>query len=209
MPRKLKDMSGERIGMLTVLRRAENRNKSVYWLCRCDCGEEKEMAASSLRDGLTRSCGCHRKRVSATLCQSLNLSHGKSQTPLYRVWANMNYRCNNPSAKAYPHYGGRGITVCCEWQDFNAFHKWAMSSGYRPGLSIDREDNDGDYSPDNCRWANAVEQGNNRRNCRHMEFRGQRKTLAEWAREIGVSRSTLASRIRAGLDVEQVLKEAA
>jgi hypothetical protein len=121
----------------------------------------------------------------------------------------MNYRCNNPSAKAYPDYGGRGITVCREWQEFNAFHEWAMSSGYRPGLSIDREDNDGDYSPNNCRWTNAVEQGNNRRNCRYLEFRGQKKTVTEWAREMGVSRSTLASRIRAGLNVEQILKEAA
>jgi len=205
MSRKLIDMTGKRTGMLTVVRRAEGRGKSVYWLCRCDCGTEKEMAASSLKSG-TVSCGCHRRKVSSGLCGKLNLSHGKSRTKLYRVWVCMRDRCNNPNANAYPGYGGRGITICEEWEDFPAFESWALSSGYAPGLSIDRKDNDKGYAPDNCRWATQREQSNNRRSNRHLSLNGKTMTVSEWSRELGINRSTIHSRLRAGLPVAEALR---
>ena len=104
--------------------------------------------------------------------------HGGRNSKLYRIWSNMKDRCNNPDCKVYSDYGGRGIKVCKEWiDDFSAFQKWALANGYKEGLTIDRKDNDKGYSPDNCRWTDRKIQGNNKRNCRYITYKGQRKPL--------------------------------
>ena len=164
MRRKI-DLTGTRFGRLTVL--SENGKDAwgnYIWLCRCDCGNEVSVVSHSLRRGLTQSCGCYQKEVQ----QSTNRTHGKTNTRLYAVWASMKERCLCRDNHAYPYYGGRGITICNEWKDFELFYKWAMESGYdatakRGKCTIDRIDNDRGYEPSNCRWVTMKEQSTNRR----------------------------------------------
>jgi hypothetical protein len=121
--------------------------------------------------------------------------HGESGTPVYRIWGLMKQRCDNPSNPAYPRYGGRGIVMCERWrQSFVAF---AADMGERPSAqhSVDRIDNDGPYSPDNCRWATRTEQARNRKSTHRFDHDGKSLTLGEWAEQLGVNRSTLAARV--------------
>lgn len=111
----------------------------------------------------------------------------------------MRARCNNPKSHAYKNYGGRGITVCNEWdENFKSFYDWAMNNGYKPNLSIDRIDNDKGYCPDNCRWATRIEQSNNRRMCRHIIYNEVDHTIAEWSRILNVPYRNLRERINRG-----------
>lgn len=124
-----------------------------------------------------------------------NYIHGLSRHQLYGVWSTMKARCANTKNKKYPRYGGRGITVCEEWQTFEPFYEWAMANGYRNNLTIDRIDNDGDYCPENCRWVTLQKQANNTSKTIKIEFNGETKTLSEWAEIIGVDRVCLWKRI--------------
>lgn len=122
-----------------------------------------------------------------------------SETRLYGIWADMKARCNNPSVKCFPRYGGRGITVCAEWlHDFKSFENWAYANGYREYLTLDRIDNTKGYSPDNCRWATKSEQAQNRRTTRVLEICGERKTIHEWATTTGIPKYVIAKRVEAG-----------
>ena len=114
--------------------------------------------------------------------------------PWYPSWHSMMDRCENPNVQNYGLYGGRGIRVCDEWHDIQEFEKWAEQTGYEPGLTLDRIDVNGDYCPNNCRWATRKEQANNRRNTLHITFLGETHTLSEWAEILGVNRSTLNNR---------------
>ena len=118
--------------------------------------------------------------------------------PWYPSWHSMLDRCENPNVENYPLYGGRGIKVCAEWHDIQEFEKWAEQTGYEPGLTLDRIDVNGDYCPNNCRWATRKEQANNRRNTLYITFLGETHTLSEWAEMLGVNRSTLSSRYYRG-----------
>jgi hypothetical protein len=108
----------------------------------------------------------------------------------------MKQRCNNPNAKCYERYGGRGIKICNEWYTFEPFYKWALTTGYKEGLSIDRIDNNGNYEPNNCRWIDAKAQANNRRSSRFVTHNGETHTIAEWSNITGIKSSTLFERLK-------------
>ena len=123
--------------------------------------------------------------------------HGMPRSGLYNVWRNIHQKCLNPNNPSYKYYGGRGISVCTEWlNDFVVFQKWAESNGYKPGLTIDRIDNNGNYTPDNCRWVTMKEQSVNKRNVMIIEYNGKSQAITEWSKELGFKRGVLESRIK-------------
>lgn len=130
-----------------------------------------------------------------------------SYTRLYHIWQNMKSRCYYSKQEKYKRYGGRGIKVCEDWQDFTAFKEWAIKNGYSDNLSLDRINNDGDYEPQNCRWADMRTQQNNRRNNRFVTINGETRTISEWSRISGIKRSTLSSRIQRGWEGDLLRKE--
>ena len=133
------------------------------------------------------------------------MTHNQSKTRLYKIYMGIKKRCYNENAEMYSYYGGKGIKLCEEWQDFEPFMKWAQENGYSEELSIDRIDSNGNYEPNNCRWVDAFTQANNKSNNTVLEFAGERKTIAEWARMTGIRCATISKRLRDGWSVEDAL----
>lgn len=181
---------GEVYGRLTVLEYVSSRDV----ICLCSCGNRHRTASSEIKRGHTQSCGC--LKLEAIVLRSR--THGASKSLLHYVWLDMLARCRNPKHKAFRHYGGRGISVCPEWQEsFEAFRDWANMFGYQKGLSIDRRDNNGPYHPKNCRWSTDAEQSRNKRNNHFFSAFGETKCLADWVDDsrCNVPMTALKSRI--------------
>lgn len=200
MAGKVKDLTGQRFGRLTVIERVENHGTEVAWKCQCDCGNTTKVSGHNLLRGATRSCGCLHKEALAKARSICHMQHGGKGEKLYVTWQNMRKRCKNPNDKNYKNYGGRGILICEEWNDYAKFREWATSNGYTPdlrgqALSIDRIDVNGNYEPSNCRWVNSKVQNNNRRNNKHITFDGETLTIAQWAERVGVNYQTLIYRL--------------
>lgn len=163
-PRSFLDLSGQRFSRLTVLRLREDLPWSKRWECACDCGATVLTNSTFLRRGNTKSCGClQRDTVAARRRSHGDGGAGGGRKRLYRIWAGMVARCNNQGASGYANYGGRGIAVCPAWRDYVTFRDWALAHGYSDALTLDREDNNGNYEPGNCRWTTLLQQAANRR----------------------------------------------
>lgn len=192
---RMEDLTGRRFGRLTVMSydHSDSRDESM-WLCRCDCGNETIVTRNNLLRGTTRSCGCYHRDRSI----ECNTTHGLRHTKLYNVWDSMIRRCKNENNQRYRCYGGRGISVCDEWGNFENFYDWATHHGYEDGLTLDRKNNDGDYCPENCRWIDNLTQQNNKSNNHYITYNDITHSRAEWSRILGVKYETLRARVSRG-----------
>lgn len=201
MNEKYKDEKwiGKKFGMLTVRKAVPhtslNGTKEWYWEVVCECGSVKVVKPYELTHSKIVSCGCYRKtRVSATK------THGDSRKHLHNIWCGINKRCRHHKL-----YAGRGISVCAEWGAYENFKKWALTNGYKDGLTIERIDVDGDYCPQNCKWIELGKQARNRTNTFWVEYDGKTISLAEAAELAGLPYKQVHYRIRHGWSVYDAL----
>jgi hypothetical protein len=197
---RYKDITGQRFAKLVAVSHCgTHKNNSALWLCRCDCGEDRIVALSRLHNAQIVSCkSCSRKKI-GDAARSRSRTHGMSGTKLYHVWMSMKARCSNPKSEYYHVYGGRGIRVCERWQGKDGFQNFLADMGPKPqGHSLDRINNDGPYSPENCRWATAIEQQNNTSNSRWIDLGDRRVTVAQAARLAGLMPGTILYRLDHG-----------
>lgn len=208
------NLTGKKFERLTVIRyiSAEERDgfshkkDSRRWLCKCDCGNIVRLRTEQLLQGKAKSCGCYIKDIFHN--QTIkNTTHGLKNTRLYRIWNNIKDRCYNKNCKDYFKYGGRGIRVCNEWLDnFQEFYDWCILNGYSDNLSIDRIDVNGNYEPNNCRWVTMKMQCRNRRNNLILEYKGERKSLAEWCEELNLDYHLVHNRLYNDWTVERAFE---
>jgi len=200
--------TGDRYGRLTIVsenapRRYPSGKKRVF-TCRCDCGTLVLVLLSDLRSGHTTSCGCRQREVVA----QLKLSHGKCSSREHTSWSGMIQRCHNPDNPSYDRYGARGIVVCDRWR--NSFAEFLKDMGDCPsGHTIERVNNEGPYSPENCVWATPTTQNRNRRSSLRLTLNGVTRTASEWAVVLNIKPPTLYSRIARGWPPELALSKPA
>jgi hypothetical protein len=190
---KAHNIAGKRFGLLTV----SNERINSSWKVKCDCGNEKWVTATALVKGATQSCGCTRYAIGG------NTSHGMTGTRAYVSWNSMKGRCLNPNNSRYESHGERGITVCPKWMTFEGFYE---DMGDRPkGTSLERRDNDGNYTKGNCYWATPTEQASNTRQAKHITLNGVTDTQAGWARRAGIKPQLLTKRLKRGWSPEEAI----
>lgn len=189
---------GQRFGRWTVMSTdALGAHKyGIYWRCVCDCGTERDVSRTSLREGDSTSCGCR--------ARELLTKHGKKGDPLYSRWRAMIGRTTDPNNANYANYGARGVTVCDRWRDFSAFYS-DMHEGFEPHLELDRIQVDGDYGPENCRWVTRTQNQRNKRTNTRIEFGGRLLIVEEWAELLGVKSNTISARLYRGWTPERAL----
>lgn len=148
---------GKKFNRWTVIDVAEKIGYNKRYICECDCGTRKVLIFSLIKNGYSKSCGCLTKDINKERIVKLSTKHGKSKSRLYTIWKGIRQRCSNPNASGYKNYGGKGVKVCEEWNDFEIFEKWAIDNGYSDTLEIDRIDSNLNYEPNNCRWITKSE----------------------------------------------------
>lgn len=192
---------GKRYGKLVVIGEVPvGKYQHIKVRCKCDCGNEKIITLNSLNNGSTHSCGCIR--------YTDNGVQHKCKERLYRIRQLMIQRCNNPKAPNYHNYGGRGITVCKEWEnDYFAFRNWALENGYEETLTLDRIDNDGNYEPSNCRWVSMKVQSNNKRDNLRITYQGETHTVQEWSEITGIRAGNIYERYYKGFVLDVVFSQ--
>lgn len=188
------NLIGQRFGRLVVISRAD-KTGHVHWLCRCDCGGEKVIRTSSLTRGRTQSCGCLQREMAAKSSAITSRIHGKSKTPEHAIWRRMLARCHCPTSDRYKYYGARGIAVCEQWRrSFVSFYE-DMGPRPTPQHTVGRQDNDGPYSPENCRWETRTEQNRNYSRNRYLTHDGETLLISDWAKRVGFAASIIQIRI--------------
>lgn len=197
------NLIGMRSGKLRVVGFAGVKKEHTCWNCICDCGNTKIITAYSLKTKSTKSCGCLQKEMLRKRNDLLS-THKMSYSSEYKAWAGIKKRCSNKKLTNYKNYGGRGIKICNRWK--NSFKNFYEDMGKKPSNkhSIDRIDVNGNYEPENCRWATAREQQLNRRDNLYFEYNNEIKHINEIAEIIQIKRSTLLSRIRLGWTLDKV-----
>lgn len=195
------DRTGQRFERLTVVSYAGKQGSKALWRCVCDCSRVSVVTSSNLVTGQTKSCGCMLRENARRLFRR----HGMTGTRIHHIWCSMIQRCTDRNCEAFPHYGGRGISVCERWAKFENF---AADMGNPPtGMTLERIKNEGNYEPGNCKWATCIEQANNKRSNRIIEINGERKTLAQWFRVYRISPFGFYNRIRVGMtEIEALTK---
>lgn len=184
-------MVGEKYNYLTVIEEWRNDRHQLICRCKCDCGNESVVPMHKLKTGRIKSCGCMRSK----LISEAKTVHGMRSSILYSKWSAIKRRCYNVHDSHYKDYGARGISMCKEWcDDFSAFEKWALSTGYKDDLSLERIDVNKGYAPDNCCWIKMEEQAKNKRNTVRVIYKGVPRRILEIAEEEGCSYKTISSR---------------
>jgi hypothetical protein len=191
----MEDLTGQVFGKLTVLGYGYTMKEHRYWLCKCECGNERFASTKLLKNG--RIYACH--SCGKIFKPSNQTEHDRQRVKLYKVWGGMLDRINNPNHRSYHRYGGRGIKVCDDWGNkqtgFLAFYEWATNNGYADGLTIDREDNDGNYEPSNCRWVTQKIQSNNMSTNHNITLGNETKSLCDWCRIFNLDYDSVQVRI--------------
>lgn len=200
-----KDIINEKFGRLTVIKRVEDdKHQNARWLCKCDCGNFTEALGISLRNGRTKSCGCLLKEVKRRRKKDKRYI----DCPLYWRFSRIKDRCYNINNPRYKDYGGRGIKICDEWLDkekgFINFYNWAISNGYKEGLTIDRINVNGDYEPNNCRWATMIQQNNNKRNNIIVKYNNENMTLKQWSDLLNLNYKMVYFNYKRGIKLEKI-----
>ncbi len=205
---KWKDIKGLRVGRLTVIRFAYKKlfpkcnREHEMWECVCECGKKVVVDKGCLTTGTTTSCGCyHREKTIRQMT-----THGHSNSKLHNVWLAMRNRCKRKKDSRYKYYGGKGISVCEEWQDFSVFYAWAIAKGWREGLTIDRIDNMKGYNPENCRIADIITQANNKTNNTRFLFQGIMMTAREISEITHINSRLISARMRHGWLIENAAR---
>lgn len=202
------DLTGTQSGHLYAEGISRRENGKVYYRCRCDCGKTIEVIARSLKANVTKSCGCRRGELISKSLQS----HGGSGSRLFRVWTGMKTRCYNKNEKRYANYGARGIVVCDEWRkSFEAFRDWALANGYDENApygecTLDRIDVNGNYCPENCRWATMYQQANNMTSNHLIEYHGERHTISEWSTILNIPKYIISTGLRSGKNFSDIVE---
>ena len=205
---KLIDLKGQKFGRLTVLERDGNKGHEPTWKCVCECGNFTTVIGAELRKGNTTSCGCYAKEVTSKRMKGKaphNKRHNMTKTRIYKTWSAMKRRCHNPHDTSYYRYGGKGIEICDEWNNFDNFYAWAISNGYSDNLTIDRIDNQKGYQPDNCRWATQKVQANNKTNNHKVCYKDKYYTIAQLSDMFNIPYKKLWKRIKLNWDIEKAV----
>ena len=198
---RLAKYDGLRFGSLTVIKRVTVNGKN-RWECVCDCGNIVYAKSANLKNGKTNRCvSCGRKITHEKVTK-----HGMAGTRIYHIYLGMKDRCYDKSTFSYKYYGALGVKICDEWlNDPKAFYEWAVNNGYKNDLTLDRIDPTGNYTPDNCRWADYITQANNKRNSKHYLYNGESLSVKQLSRKYCVSEERIRGRIKKGMDINEIM----
>ena len=201
------DLTGQRFGRLLVMSRASSSNGFSVWNCVCDCGNPKTTRGVHLRKGETVSCGCYHKEIKTIHGRRANQQTGQQRDATYLSFIAMKGRVLNPKNPAYHNYGGRGIKICSAWTE-GGFVQFLKNMGNRPaGMSLDRIDNNSDYSPENCKWSNEIEQAANRRTSNILLYQGRSQCLSAWSRELNITRHEIYKGLNQSMTLEEIVQQ--
>lgn len=214
--RKMADLTGNKYGRLTVqgLSGKKGKHNRTYWACVCDCGNKVNVSHDRLTTGQTKSCGCLKVEMATSRIIHYNQEHNqkgenrkfpKCRIRIRQIYRHILDRCYKEDDPQYKNYGARGIAVCEEWKNnFENFYKWSLCTGYKDSLTIDRIDVNGNYCPENCRWASMEAQANNKTNNVRIAYKEKQYTIAEFSKIIGIKTATMWNRYKSGWSVEEM-----